>query len=367
VLRSYEGITLIEHRAALVPGRAVRLEDGRSIAAGKIVVTTGASPWAPPIPGLAEAGYLDNASAMALERLPRSILVIGASAVGLELAQMFARLGVRTTVLEALPRVVPAEDPAIGEALGGYLRAEGLEIYAGVTITGVVRTPEGYTVAFRHGGQARNVEAERLLVAAGRRANTRGLGLEGASVALGKKAEIVVNEFLQTTNPDVYAAGDVIGDPMFVYVAAYGGTLAAENALGGNARRYDLTALPRVTFTDPAVASVGLTEQAARSSGMEPLVSDLPLEHLPRALAAHDTRGFVKLVADAATRKLVGAHILAGEAGEMITEPALAIRLGLRIEDLASSFHPYLTLSEGIKLAAQAFDKDVSRLSCCAA
>jgi mercuric reductase len=366
VLRSYPSITLIEQRATLTSGRSVRLADGTTLAAGKIIVTTGASPWAPPIDGLAAAGYLDNVTAMALERLPGSMIVIGASAVGLELAQLFARLGVRVTVLEALPRVVPAEDPAIGDALGAYLRAEGLAVHAGVRIERVSRSATGYAVTFSDDTRSQIVEAEQLLVAAGRRANTRGFGLDAVGVGLGKKGEIVVNEYLQTSNPDVYAAGDVIGDPMFVYVAAYAGGLAAENALGGHARRYDLTALPRVTFTDPAVASVGFTEDEARSRGVETLVSRLPLEHVPRALAARDTRGFIQLVADATTRKLVGAHILAAEAGEMITEPALAIRFGLSIEDLTSSFHPYLTLSEGVKLAAQTFTVDVAKLSCCA-
>ncbi len=367
VLRSYEAITLFEQRATLTSGRTVRLADGRTLTAGKILVTTGASPWAPQIPGLAEAGYLDNASAMALDRLPASLVVIGASAVGLELAQMFARLGVTVTVLEALPRVVPAEDPALGDALGEYLRAEGLEVHTGAQIERVSRGRDGYAVALRHDGEKRTARAEHLLVAAGRRANTRGVGLESVGVALGKKDEIVVNQYLQTTNPDVYAAGDVLGDPMLVYVAAYGGALAAENALNGHSRPYDLTALPKVTFTDPAIASVGLTEEQARARGIEPLVSTLPLEHVPRALAARDTRGLVKLVADAATRRIIGAHILAAEAGEMITEPALAVRLGLTIEDLMATFHPYLTLSEGIKLAAQAFTKDVAKLSCCAA
>jgi mercuric reductase len=367
VLRSYESITLFEQRATLTPGRTVRLGDGRTLSAGKVIVTTGASPWAPPIPGLAEVGYLDNASVMALDRLPASMIVVGASAVGLELAQMFARLGVRVTVLEALPRVVPAEDAEIGEALGAFLAAEGLDVHAGVSIEQVARSGDGYTVRFRKDGRESTAVAEQLLVATGRRANTRGFGLEDLGATLGKKGEIAVNEFLQTANPDSYAAGDVIGDPMFVYVAAYGGSVAAENALGGNVRRYDLTALPKVTFTDPAVASVGLTEEAARAANMEPLVSRLPLEHVPRALAARDTRGFVKLVADAATRKIVGGHILAAEAGEMIAELALAIRFGLTIEDLTGTFHPYLTLSEGIKLAAQTFDRDVSRLSCCAA
>ncbi len=331
------------------------------------MVTTGSSPWAPPIPGLAEAGYLDNASAMALERLPESLLVIGASAVGLELAQMFARLGVRVTVLEALPRVLPAEDADIGNALGDYLRSEGLELHAGIQIDRVSRASNDYAVQFRAGHEERTARASHLLVATGRRANTAGVWLERIGVSLGKKREVVVNEFLQTTNPNVYAAGDVIGDPMFVYVAAYGGALAAQNALLGNERRYDLSALPKVTFTEPAVSSVGLTEDQARAQGIEPLVSKLPLEHVPKALGAHDTHGFIKLVADAGTKKIIGAHILAAEAGEMIIEPTLATRLGLTIDDVTSTLHPYLTLSEGIKLAAQAFTKDVARLSCCAA
>ncbi|MGH7675862.1 MAG: mercury(II) reductase [Gemmatimonadales bacterium] len=367
VLHSYQAVTLFEQRAEITSGHSLRLADGRTITAGKILVTTGASPWAAPIPGLSAAGYLDNVTAMTLERLPDSLIVIGASAVGLELAQMFARLGVQVTVLEALPRVVPVEDPDIGNALGDYLREEGLTVRAGVQIERVTRADDGYTVSVKDNGKAQIARTEQLLVATGRRANTRGFGLDSVGVTFGKKGEIAVNEFLQTANPDLYAAGDVIGDPMFVYVAAYGGTLAAENALTGNARRYDLTALPKVTFTDPAVASVGLTEDQARAEGIEPLVSKLPLEHVPRSLAARDTRGFVKLVADAQTRKIVGAHILAAEAGEMITEPALAIKHGLAIEDLTSTFHPYLTLSEGIKLAAQTFDKDVAKLSCCAA
>src|SRR5207245_8700640 len=137
------------------------------------------------------------------------------------------------------------------------------------------------------GSTARLERAEQLRVATGRRADTAGFGLDTIGVTLGTKGEIVVNEFLQTANPSVYAAGDVIGDPMFVYVAAYAGALAAENALTGNERRYDLSALPKVTFTDPAVSSVGLSDDEARAQGIEPLVCELPLEHVPRALAAH--------------------------------------------------------------------------------
>jgi mercuric reductase len=367
VLRSYERVTLFQQHAMFTSTHEVRLADGRTLSAAKMVITTGSSPWAPPIPGLAEAGYLDNASAMALERLPNSLGVIGASAVGLELAQMFARLGVKVTILEAQPRVAPAEDPAIGDALEGYLRAEGLEVHVGVHVEQVSRANDGYTIRFRSEGQSRTAQVDQLLIATGRRANTRGFGLDGVGIALGQKGELVVNDYLQTANPDVYGAGDVLGDPMFVYVAAHGGALAAENALRGNTRPCDLSALPKVTFTDPAIASVGPTELEMRAKGGEPLVSLLPMEYVPRALAARDTRGFIKLIADPTTRRIVGAHILASEAGEMITEPTLAIKSGLTVEDVTSTFHPYLTLSEGIKLAAQTFDKDVKMLSCCAA
>lgn len=366
VLRSYQAISLIEERATLTSASDILLASGRTIAAGRIIVTTGAAPWTPPIPGLAEAGYLDSTTAMALPRLPASLIVIGGSAVGLELAQMFARLGVRVTVLEALPRLVPAEDPEVGDALAGYLLAEGLQIAVGVRIERVTSEADGVAVSYAHADGTSTARAEQVLVAAGRRANTAGLELEAAGVTLGRNGEIVVDEFLRTAAEGVYAAGDVIGDPMFVYVAAYGGTLAAENALRGATRRYDLAALPRVTFTDPAVAAVGCTEADARGRGITPLVAKLALEHVPRAQAARDTRGFVKLVADAAARKIVGAHILAAEAGEMIIEPALAIRHGLTIDDLTAAFHPYLTLSEGVRLAAQTFDTEVAKLSCCA-
>jgi mercuric reductase len=367
VLRSYPLVTLVESRGQVVDGHTVRLSDGRTITAGKLLVATGASPWTPPIPGLEAVSFLDSASAMALAQLPASLLVIGASAVGLELAQLFARLGVHVSLLEAMSRVAPGEDTDISSALHDFLTAEGIDVITGAKTSRVARDGDQYVVSFSYQGGRRVAQAEQLLMATGRRANTAGFGLESVGARFGRKGEVLVNEFLQTANADVYAAGDVIGDPMFVYVAAYGGVLAAENALNGNVRRYDLTALPRVTFTDPTVAAVGMTAAQARAMGIEPIESLLPLEYVPRALAARDTRGFIKLLANAANGTIIGAHILAREAGEMIMEPAMAIQHGLTIDDLATAFHPYLTLSEGIKLAAQAFTRDVSKLSCCAA
>ena len=171
---------------------------------------------------------------------------------------------------------------------------------------------------------------------------------------------------MRTSKAGVYAVGDVTGKDQFVYMAAYGAKLAAKNALNGNSLRYDNSAMPAVVFTDPQVASVGLTEAQARAGGHAVRTSVLSLDNVPRALAARDTRGLIKLVADGATRKLLGAHILAPEGADSIQTAALAIRCGLTIDDLSEAIFPYLTTVEGLKLAAQTFDKDVKKLSCCA-
>jgi mercuric reductase len=175
-----------------------------------------------------------------------------------------------------------------------------------------------------------------------------------------------VDRHLQTDNPDIYAAGDCVGDPMFVYVAAYAGQLAAENALTGADKVYDLSALPRVTFTDPQVASVGLTEAEAMAQGLDLETALLPLEAVPRAQASRNTNGLIKLVRERGPERLLGAHVLAADAGEVIQEAALAIRFKLTTRDLIETYHPYLTMVEGLKLAALTFSKDVSQLSCCA-
>jgi mercuric reductase len=248
-----------------------------------------------------------------------------------------------------------------------YLEGEKVTICANVKIKKVERTNEEYAVHAQIKGADQVCRAKQLIVATGRRATTAGFGLEDAGVRLGPKDEVLVNEFLQTNNPDIYAAGDCIGDPMYVYVAAYAGGLAAENALRGAGKVYDLLALPRVTFTDPQIASVGLTEAQAKERGFKVQTATLHLKDVPRALASRNTRGLIKLVAESETGRLLGAHVLAAEAGEVIQEATLAIRFGLSVQDLVETFHPYLTMVEGLKLSALTFKKDVAKLSCCAA
>ncbi|MEC4685729.1 MAG: mercury(II) reductase [Nitrospirota bacterium] len=369
VLDSYKGMRYIKGHALVKRDSKDRItvDAGReTLRPDKLIIATGAHPWIPPIKGLDKTKYLTSTEALALEKVPRELIIIGGSALGLEFAQIFSRFGSKVYVIEAIPYVLPPEGEEVGNAIAGYLGQEGIEFFTGAKIN-MVRYNGEYRIDFKMNGKSHSINAEQLLVATGRRANTGGFGIEESGIRIGKKGEIEVNQYLQTSHPDVYAAGDVIGDPMFVYVAALAGTTAAENALSGNRQVFDLSVLPRVTFTDPQVASVGLTAEQAKSQGIDYKSSRLDMKHVPRALAARDTRGFVRLVAEMDTGRLLGAQIVSPDAGEMIMEATLSIKYNITISELAAQIHPYLTLSEGIKLAAQSFDRDVSRLSCCSA
>jgi mercuric reductase len=221
-------------------------------------------------------------------------------------------------------------------------------------------------LAFEGNSDSPPIAAEQVLIATGRRPNSEGLGLEDHGIALASGGGIIVDEFLETTVPNIYGAGDVTGRDQYVYMAAYGAKLAARNAVEGNRHIYDNSAMPAVVFTDPQIASVGLTETAARARGLEVKVSLLPLDAVPRALAAGDTRGMIKLIADSASDRLLGGQIMAPEGADSIQTLVLAIRFGMTAAELGATIFPYLTTVEGLKLAAQTFDKDVTKLSCCA-
>lgn len=365
-LVAYYGWDVLHGVATFEDAGTLRI-DSQVLTAGAYLIATGASPAPPPIPGLAEAGYLTSTTALELEEVPESLAVIGANAIGLELGQFFRHLGSRVVLLEVLPRIAPFEEPEVSKALAVALVREGMEIVPAAQITRISVGPDGRrTVWATVEGQTRRWEVAQILVATGRRPNTAGLGLDRAGIATDRRGAVVVDETLRTTNPRVWAAGDVTPAPQFVYVAAYEGTLAAENSLTGAGRRIDLTALPRVTFTSPQVAAAGLTEAQAREQGYEVRVSLLPLDVVPRALVNRETHGIFKLVADARTDKLLGVHIVAENAGDVIYAATLALKYGLTVQDLTSTFAPYLTMAEGLKLAAQTFGKDVARLSCCA-
>ncbi|MEO5696624.1 MAG: FAD-dependent oxidoreductase, partial [Burkholderiaceae bacterium] len=314
----------------------------------------------PPIEGLRGAPYWTATEALACDRIPGRLAVIGSSVVGVELAQAFARLGSQVTLI-ARHGLMSRDDPTIGAALREAFRDEGIDVLTHTEVNRVAHDADG----FRLHTPNRTVHADRLLIATGRSARTAVLNLGSVGVQVDAQGRIVVDAGMRTSAATVYAAGDCSNQPQYVYVAAAAGTRAAINMTGGNAT-LDLATMPAVVFTDPQIATVGLDEARATVLGLAVECRTLTLDNVPRALVNFDTRGFIKLVADAATGRLLGVQAVAAEAGELIQAGALAIRSRMTVQELGDQLFPYLTMVEGLKLAAQTFSKDVSQLSCCA-
>ncbi|WP_337847921.1 mercury(II) reductase [Sphingomonas sp.] len=363
LLSEYDGITYLEG-AARLDGAGVIVGDA-PIAAEKIIITTGGRPSVPPIPGIEKVNYLTSTSLLELQNLPRSLIVIGGGYVGAELAQMMARMGVDVTVV-CRSRLLPQVEPEVSEALAEIFRSEGMTLHCGIAYDACREDETGVTVCVKEGGRLIELKAERVLVATGRTPNTEALGLERAGIARDARGAIVVDDHMRTSKGDIYAAGDVTNRDQFVYMAAYGAKLAARNALSGDHLAYDNEAMPWVVFTDPQAAGVGLTVAAAMERGFAVKTSMISLDQVPRALAARDTRGLVKLVADADSGLLLGGQILAPEGSDSIQTLTLALRHGMTAQALGETIFPYLTTVEALKLAAQGFDKEVAMLSCCA-
>jgi mercuric reductase len=358
-LAEEHGIELVEGGARFVEGPALEV-DGRRVEAAHYLVATGSEPHVPDIPGLRGGRYLTSTTAMELDHLPSSMIVLGGGYVAMEQAQLFAHLGTQVTML-VRSELARREEPEIAEGIRDAFLGEGIDVVEGVQVT-AVRDGEVIAVA----GE-REYRAEHLLVATGRRPRAEGLGLEAVGVRLGAGGEVVVADDMSTANPRVWAAGDVTGHPQFVYVAAKHGALMVENAFDRAGRRVDYSALPRVTFTSPTIASAGITEAEALERGLECECSVLGLETVPRAIVSRNTRGVVKLVAERDSGRLLGVHLLAEGAGDAILAGVYAIEARRTVADMAGDWDPYLTIGEAIHLAALAFTRDPSMLSCCAA
>lgn len=364
VLPRHNGIAYLEGTARLAEDGKLTL-GGDPVPAGKIILATGSRPHVPDIPGMDTVRHHDSTSILELKRLPSSLIVMGGGYIGVELAQVFARAGTRVTIVTRRG-LLPEAEPEIGDALTRAFEAEGITVRMVTSYTGVAQQNVGIALTVEAGGDEDVLRAEELLLATGRVPNTESLELTRAGIETCARGGIKVDDRMRTSRAGIYAAGDVTGRDQFVYMAAHGAKLAAKNALNGDSLIYDNSTMPAVVFSDPQVASVGLTETAATAAGYDVRTSVLPLDAVPRALAARDTRGLIKLVADGASKRLLGAHILAPEGADSIQTAAMALKAGMTYEDLGAMIFPYLTTVEGLKLAAQTFEKDVAALSCCA-
>lgn len=360
------GIDLFEGEARFLDQLRVAVGD-RVITGGHYLIATGARPRIPEIAGLQSVDYLTSTSALNLISRPDHLIIIGSGYIALELGQMFRHWGSAVTLVQRGPILMPFYDGEVRAVIQDMLADAGIEVITGASYSQVQQVGLNKTLTVSVDGVVRHLQGDALLVAAGRDPNTEVLNLDVAGVLLGSRGEPVTDRTLQTANPRIYAAGDVTLGPQFVYVAAYEGKIAVQNALGLRpSQEVNLEVVPAVTFTQPALASVGLTQDAAEHQGLAVKTSVLPLAAVTRALANRETRGVVKIVADAEEGRIRGVQIVAENAGDVIYAATLAVKFGLTVSDLTDTLAPYLTMAEGLKLAALTFDKDVNKLSCCA-
>jgi mercuric reductase len=364
IIAGNRNITLLRGEASFKDSSSltVRLNGGgeQTVAFDRALIATGARPAVPPIPGLQDTPYWTSTEALDSDTIPTRLLVIGSSVVAVELAQAYARLGSKVTII-ARNTLFFREDPAIGEALGQVFADEGITVLRQTRTRSVAYANHEFVLETSAG----TLTGDALLIATGRAPNVETLNLDGIGIRTGRGGVIEVDEHLQTSVSHIYAAGDCTDQPQFVYVAAGGGSRAANNMLGGNAT-LDLRSMPAVVFTDPQIATVGLSEADAHRQGIETDSRTLPLDNVPRALVNFEARGFIKIVAAAGTGRLLGVQAVAAQAGELIQTAALAIHHDMSVGELAGQLFPYLTMVEGLKLAAQTFSRDVKQLSCCA-
>ena len=364
ILDSNPAISLVRGHAQFKDGKTLLISkaDGtqQEFKADRILLATGSTPALPPIDGLEKTPYWTSTEALFYDKDVEHLIVVGSSVVALELAQAYRRLGSRVSVL-ARHNLLHREEPKLGEELAKVFESEGIEVLKHTEASAVSYDGSQFTLQTNTG----TVQGDRLLIATGRRPKTRKLNLEAVGIETSENGAILVNNQMQTNIPNIYAAGDCSDMPQFVYVAAAAGSRAGTNMTGGHAQ-LDLATMPAVIFTEPQVATVGLTERDAQAQNIETDSRVLDLENVPRALANFETRGFIKLVVEAKTGRVLGAQVLARNAGEVIQTAALAIHNRMTVDDIANQLFPYLTMVEGLKLCAQTFRKDVSQLSCCA-
>lgn len=365
VLKNLEQVTFIEGKAAFVSAAEIEV-DGEKLTAEKFIIAAGSTANVPPIENIREVGYITHIEALKLEKQPKKLIVVGAGALGLEFAQMYSRFGTKVIILQQGSSIFPPAEPEITNRLAEILTQEGITIKTNIEVKSARKENGKKVLSFLAEGKPEEVSGDEILLATGKTPNTQGLGLNKAGVNIDEKQAVVVNTFYQTSKPHIFAVGDVNNLPLRLEpTAGHEGTLATENALKGTTLSIDYTAVPYTIFTDPQLAGVGFTEDEQMKKMGVCACRTVSFEHIPKAIIMRRTEGLIKMAIHPATKQIMGVHILAPNAGELIAEAMVLIKNKNTIDDVTSSLPMFPTLSESIKLVALSFTKDISKLSCC--
>jgi mercuric reductase len=367
IIKGYQdSITYLQDSARFIDEKTLLLGGGDRLTAGSYIIATGSRPYFPEIPGLDEARVLDSTGLLFIEKLPRSMIVVGGRFIALELAQAFARLGVQVTILQRSHRLIPQYDGRISVAIENIFRQQGIDIQTNTTLLEAGMRKHKKFITIHTGDEKKTLFTDEILMATGRLGNTESLGLQAAGLETGPDGFITVDQTLRSSVAGIFAAGDVTGNAGLVYVAAKEGQTAAQNISGDDDVFLSYQAVPEVIFTHPQIARVGISLEEASTAGVKTESSLFDISDTPYGKAHRDDTGVIKLIRDAETDRLIGAEILAKDAGNLIQVLTIAIQAGFTISQFTNTYFPYLTAGEGAKLAAITFDKDVSKLSCCA-
>lgn len=365
VLKALDHVEFVEGKATFLSPKEIVVGE-KHLRGEKFVIATGSTATVPPIEGIRDVGYITHTEALKLETQPQELIVVGAGPLGLEFAQMYARFGTKVTILQKGPSIFPPAEPELTERLTDILTQEGITIHTNANITRAVREGGKKTVHFTVEGEEQQVSGDEILLATGKAPNTRDLGLYQAGVKMDDRQAIVVSPSCQTSAPHIYAVGDVTNLPLRLETTAgREGTLAAENALKGTQLGIDYTTVPYTIFTDPQLAGVGLTEAQEMQQLGRCACRTVSFGDVPKALITRRTEGLIKMAIHPDTKEILGVHLLAPNAGDLIAQAMVLIKNKNTIDDVVDSLPVFPTMSEALKIVALSFTKDISRLSCC--
>lgn len=371
VLKNLKFVTAIEGKAKFVSSEEIEIIlEGNSppqrVRGKKFIIAAGSTANVPSIKGIREVGFVTHIEALRLECQPKELVVIGAGPLGLEFAQMFSRFGTKVTILQRGPSIFPHSGKALTDRLAEILSKEGITIKTNVEVKSARKESDKKVILYTTSGVQEEILADEILLAAGKTPNTQDIGLDTVGIEIDKQQAVVVNQDFQTSNQNIFAVGDVTNAPVRLETTAgREGTLAAENALKNTQLFIDYSSVPYTIFTDPQLAGVGLTEEQEMKQLGRCLCRTVSFADVPKAIIMRRTEGLIKMAIHPQTKQILGVHILAPNASELIAEAMMLIKNKNTIDDVINSLPMFPTLSEAIKIVALSFTKDISKLSCC--